>query len=149
MRGFIKRSIAKRPHAEPNVIPFIDVLLVLLIIFMVTAPTATTDVQLQLPGPNPVRSPNDVVIVDLLSGVGVRAQVLVDGAETTLDQMPSVALQHGVSLGLSWEDVLDDTHFVVRADQDIAYAHVVAALDALQHAGFAKVAVFSQTAEEA
>lgn len=149
MRPFIRRSAVSLPHAEPNVIPFIDVLLVLLIIFMVTAPAPTVDVQLQLPGPNTTRSASDVVIVELLNGAGGQALVLVDGVETTFDQLPHTALQRGVALGAGWEDVLDDTHFMVRADQDIAYAHVVAAIDALQHAGFAKVGVLSQSAEEA
>jgi len=42
------------PMADPNVIPFIDILLVLLIIFMVTAPIPTVDIRVDLPPPNPV-----------------------------------------------------------------------------------------------
>jgi len=42
------------PMTDPNVIPFIDILLVLLIIFMVTAPIPTVDIRVDLPPPNPV-----------------------------------------------------------------------------------------------
>ena len=45
--------------SEPNVIPFIDVLLVLLVIFMVTAPTPTTDLRLDLPPPSPTAAINE------------------------------------------------------------------------------------------
>lgn len=41
-----------QPAAEPNMIPFIDVLLVLLVIFMVTAPKPTTDLRVDMPPPD-------------------------------------------------------------------------------------------------
>jgi len=49
-----KRVTRLAPTADPNVIPFIDVLLVLLIIFMVTAPKPTTDLRVDLPQRNVV-----------------------------------------------------------------------------------------------
>ncbi|MBY0562846.1 MAG: biopolymer transporter ExbD [Hyphomonadaceae bacterium] len=148
MRALIKRSVPSHPNAEPNVIPFIDVLLVLLVIFMVTAPKSTVDLQLQLPGPNPTPMHRDVVMIELRDGGGGGALVSVDGVATTMAELPRAALARGVSLGQASEDVLDEMHFMVRAEQDIAYAHVVSAIDSLQHAGFAKVGVFSQSADE-
>jgi biopolymer transport protein ExbD len=49
----IRRRAHPLPASEPNVIPFIDVLLVLLIIFMVTAPKPTTDLRVDMPRPGP------------------------------------------------------------------------------------------------
>jgi biopolymer transport protein ExbD len=67
MAAFAQRSRARfEPAADPNVIPFIDVLLVLLIIFMVTAPKPTTDLRVDLPRPGtaiPVVIPPTIVHV--------------------------------------------------------------------------------------
>jgi biopolymer transport protein ExbD len=59
-----------QPNSEPNVIPFIDIMLVLLIIFMVAAPLPTVDVKVDLPPPgNPIYiepkdKPTTVTLVD-------------------------------------------------------------------------------------
>ena len=53
------------PTSEPNVIPFIDVLLVLLIIFMVTAPTPTVDLHVDLPSNGARAGPERATIVAL------------------------------------------------------------------------------------
>jgi biopolymer transport protein ExbD len=59
MTAPVRAARHHQPAAEPNVIPFIDVLLVLLIIFMVTAPRPTVDLQLELTRRGP---PAQVVI---------------------------------------------------------------------------------------
>ena len=55
----ILRRVRPLPAAEPNVIPFIDVLLVLLVIFMVTAPAPTVDLHVDLPR-GPAHDPGPV-----------------------------------------------------------------------------------------
>jgi biopolymer transport protein ExbD len=79
-----RTRVQLEPAADPNVIPFIDVLLVLLIIFMVTAPKPTTDMRVDLPrstvGP---ASPIEPTIVHIRSGAA-GARYFVDAEEASL-----------------------------------------------------------------
>ena len=151
-------SIAKRyratfeASAEPNVIPFIDVLLVLLIIFMVTAPRATTDIKLELPSRNTYVVPVTIppTIVDL-RGDASGARIFIGDEEMSLDALSGAVLARALATSavLTNEDVFAEARVYVRAvDQGIAYGSVVAVLDELQTAGFSKVGVFAQAAEE-
>ncbi len=138
------------PNAEPNVIPFIDVLLVLLIIFMVTAPRPTTDLQVDLPRPGP---PIAIVIPPTI--VQIRAApggytIFVSGEETTLDGLGLDALAHMLAANpeLSAEDAFAEGRIFVRADLDVAYQHVITVVETLQDAHFRKVAIYAQDADE-
>jgi biopolymer transport protein ExbD len=139
-----------QPAAEPNVIPFIDVLLVLLIIFMVTAPKPTVDLRLDLPPP--VASPASLIeptIVELREDpAGYR--LFVGGAETTLDQLSRKTFEHIMAAdpALVREDILAEGRVFIRADLDVAYQNVVSVTDTLQDEGFAKVAIAAQNADE-
>lgn len=139
-----------QPSAEPNVIPFIDVLLVLLIIFMVTAPKPTTDLRLDLPRPGPatqiVIPPTVVEIREDAAGY----RLFVGDEETSLDQLATRTLAHVISSNpaLAREDVLMEGRVFVRADLDVAYQNVVSVTDTLQNEGFEKVAMVAQDADE-
>jgi biopolymer transport protein ExbD len=145
-----RRDAQFQPAAEPNVIPFIDVLLVLLIIFMVTAPKPTVDLQIDLPvNPRPIAVVIAPTIVDLRptrNGFGV----FIGDQEIGLTALPGEVMARAMAADpvLTEGDVFAEAHVYVRAsDQSIAYGAVVAALDELQNAGFAKVGVFAQSAE--
>lgn len=139
-----------QPAAEPNVIPFIDVLLVLLIIFMVTAPKATVDLRLDLPRPGPSHAAFlEPTIVELRADpTGYR--LFVSGTETTIEQVAARTFEHILSAdpALVREDVLRDGRVFIRADLDVAYQNVVAVTDRLQNEGFEKVAIAAQRADE-
>ncbi|MBC7768127.1 MAG: biopolymer transporter ExbD [Phycisphaerales bacterium] len=144
------RSLA--PQSEPNVVPFIDVLLVLLIIFMVTAPTPTVDLQLELPNrPLLIAVAIPPTVIDIEpSPSGYR--IFIGAEEHRLEDVAEVVLAHGLQAGssLTAADVLAEAHVSVRArDQGVSYGAVVAVLDALTVAGYAKVSVFAQKAEGA
>jgi biopolymer transport protein ExbD len=141
------RRATHAPAAEPNVIPFIDVLLVLLIIFMVTAPKPTVDLRLDMlrpHGPVAVTIPPTAVSITAADG-GVR--IFVNEEPTSLEALAARVLARvlAVDPSLTGDDAHAEARIFVRADQDVAYAHVVAAVDALQFAGFAKVAVVAQS----
>jgi len=139
------------PSSEPNVIPFIDVLLVLLIIFMVTAPKPTVDLHVDMPNrSSPVQvviPPTIVELREIESGY----RIYVGARESSFEALAGVVMAHALASDpvLTQEDVYADGRIFVRADQDIAYGNVVAVLDELQQAGFLKVGVFAQAAEEA
>jgi len=148
--GLRARRTTLIPNAEPNVIPFIDVLLVLLIIFMVTAPKPTTDLRVDLPRPGPVAHvdiPPTIVELRALPGGGV--SYFVGGEEIRRDQLAQQALARMLAAdrSLTADAALADGRIFVRADLDVAYQSVVNVVDTLQHAQFAKVAIVAQNAD--
>jgi biopolymer transport protein ExbD len=138
------------PSAEPNVIPFIDVLLVLLIIFMVTAPKPTVDLRLDLPRAEiTVASLLPPTIVELREApAGYR--LFVSGVETTIEQVGARTFEHIMASNpeLIREDVLSEGRVFIQADLDVAYQNVVSVTDTLQEAGFEKVAIAAQRVDE-
>jgi biopolymer transport protein ExbD len=147
----VQRSRANyAPAADPNVIPFIDVLLVLLIIFMVTAPKPTTDLRVDLPVPGDaiiVEIPPTVVHVQRTADgiryrVGAESVTRADLAQTALAQMLAA------DSSLTAEQVLAEGRIFVRADLDVDYQSVVWAVDDLQAASFQKVAIVAQNADD-
>jgi biopolymer transport protein ExbD len=138
------------PTAEPNVIPFIDVLLVLLIIFMVTAPKPTTDLRLDLAqaGPSIARFLEPTIVELRESAAGYR--LFVGDTETTLDQVSARTFDHIMAAdpALVREDVLGEGRVFIRADLDVAYQNVVSVTDQLQNEGFEKVSIAAQNADE-
>jgi biopolymer transport protein ExbD len=139
------------PVSEPNVIPFIDILLVLLIIFMVTAPIPTVDIRVDLPPPNPVHIPIEgqrptiIVLQELPT-----PQIYVDAQPVTLAQLGDVAFDHAVgnNPAIDFRDIYAQARVLVRADQSAAYGEVVNVMSLLQKAGFVKVGIFAETASE-
>ena len=139
------------PHADPNVIPFIDVLLVLLIIFMVTAPKPTTDLQVDLPrtarhGTPPVIPPTVVEIQSAPGGY----RILLSGQETNLAQVGEDALTHMLASdpALLPEDAFAEGRIYVRSDLGVTYQTVITVVETLQDAHFRKVAIYAQNADE-
>lgn len=136
--------------SEPNVIPFIDVLLVLLVIFMVTAPTPTTDLRLDLPQAGYVRPPVFILptIVELRAQPGGYG-LYVSGAPTTLEAIGDDTLAHILASQpeLMAEDAFADARVHLRADMAVRYQDVVSVVERLQEARFEKVTVLAQRAD--
>ncbi len=143
-----RRRRSLLPNADPNVIPFIDVLLVLLVIFMVTAPKPTTDMQLDMPALTSPPTQIVATIVDIAPGEdGVALSVGGDGA--SFDNLGSQVLANALGANPTFDarTAYALAPVYVRADQDIAYANVVAVLEALHDARFRKVGIFAQEAD--
>lgn len=146
------RRGAMQPNSEPNVIPFIDILLVLLIIFMVTAPLPTVDLRVDLPPPNPVPihlEGLNPTIVGIREGAG-GLEVFVDEQVVQMSQLGAVTLQHAErnNPALDFRDLFAEARIFVRADQSTAYGNVVDVMSRLQEAGFVKVGIFAELAQE-
>ena len=141
-----------QPVVDPNVIPFIDIMLVLLIIFMVTAPIPTVDVRVDLPPPNPMQRPPEVgrapTFVQLNDDNGV-VSYTVDGEAATLDGLLDTVLRHALENNyvLSPVDVYAEARIFIRADQDTAYGNVITLMSRLQEEGYAKVGIFAERAQ--
>ena len=119
---------------EINMVPFIDVMLVLLIIFMVTAPMLTPS-SVNLPsvgkGAKLPKTRADV-IVDKDGGVRFKA----DGNERTV---PLAQLGHTAKTWL--KDQPEDTPVLISADKTASYDSVMKAMSELQRAGVVRVAL--------
>jgi biopolymer transport protein TolR len=115
------------PLADINVTPFIDVMLVLLIIFMVTAPMMTTGMKVDLPkssAAKPIEPQRPVVVT-----VGAAGELQVGDTMVAKDELVSA-----VKLALNGEE----RPVQVRGDGRTAYANVVAVMEALSAEGLPK-----------
>jgi biopolymer transport protein TolR len=123
----------RRGMSEINMVPFIDVMLVLLIIFMVTAPMITTGV-VDLPSVGSSKARPQWVI-ELVVGLDERVKLKVDGqAEPQPVSMAQIAArvkqaQKGVA----------ETPVVISAEKNVKYEAVVRVMDRLQQAGVLRV----------
>ncbi len=117
---------------EINVVPYIDVMLVLLVIFMVTAPLLTQGIEVELPKANaePIETPPDhdplVLSVDAEGNFYINAGDNEDQPQSGAE----VVRRIGIVLG-----VKPETPMFVKADRAVPYGQVVAAMVVLQQAG--------------
>ena len=117
-----------RATAEVNVTPFIDVMLVLLIVFMLAAPLATTAVPLNLSVPN--GPPNTEPVFVSLHDNGTIFVGTPAAGESPATWATLSATLRNKSGGNA------DRQILVRADQKVKYAAVLRLMDELQHAGY-------------
>ncbi len=124
----------KRPLSEINVTPFVDVMLVLLIIFMVTAPLMQQGIDVDLPKTQSqgLRSDNAPLIVT----VKREGQIFVQNAEVPIDQ-----------LGAKLQAIFDtraDKLVYLRADAKVAYGTVAKTLAILRGAGATSIGMVTE-----
>jgi biopolymer transport protein TolR len=135
-------SRAKRkPMSDINVVPYIDVMLVLLIIFMVTAPMLTQGIKVDLPvlDADPVQAQNqeEPIIVSVDSNGAYYLDMSAD-AKTPLELADMLKK---VSAILSQKP---DTAVLVRGDKHVEYGAVVSLMSALQSAGAKGVGLITE-----
>lgn len=118
-------------NAEMNITPFVDVMLVLLIIFMVAAPLATVDVPVDLPSnaAAPSSPPTDPVYVS----VQADGLLFVQEQEVTIDDLQS--LVQSVTSGQQ------DTRLFLRGDQAVDYGTLMRVMNTLQKAGYTRISL--------
>lgn len=128
------RGRRHRPMGEINVTPFVDVMLVLLIVFMVTAPLLTVGVEVDLPKTKAGQINADAapLVVSIkadgslhLQDTEVPADALVPRLEAISDANPLVRI-------------------FVRGDKTVAYGEVLGVMGRIQAAGFERVALVAQ-----
>lgn len=135
MTAAIGRRKRRKLKSEINVVPYIDVMLVLLIIFMVTAPLLTLSFEVDLPTSQAkaLESKQDPVIVS----VRLDGQLSLKLPEANdPEPMDAARLQAQLS-ALSSQD--KNLRVIVAADKAVAYEKVVAAMDVIKRANVEKV----------
>jgi biopolymer transport protein TolR len=134
MPAFIQRGGARRRTiSEINMVPFIDVMLVLLIIFMVTAPLITTGV-VDLPSVGKAQQRTEPHLIELIVGVDEQLRMRVDGKDAAPLRVADIAVR--VREAQAGDD---RTPVVIAADRNVRYENVVKAMDALQRGGVKRV----------
>jgi biopolymer transport protein TolR len=120
-----------RPMADINVTPLVDVMLVLLVVFMVTAPLLTVGVPVDLPqtAAPPINEPKEPTVIT----VNKEGQLFIQEAEVPIDQL--VAKLQAIT-GSNPDAVL-----YVRGDKDINYGRVLEIMSLISNAGFRKVSL--------
>ena len=116
---------------EINVTPFIDVILVLLIIFMVTAPLATVDIGVNLPASTAPEQPRP----DKPIFVTIKADESIAIGET-----PVARESLGSALDAATSNKKDDVIFI-RGDKALSYSGLMEVMNALRDAGYLKLAL--------
>ena len=127
-------SYSRKPMSDINVTPFVDVMLVLLVVFMVTAPLLAVGVPVDLPRTAAQR----------LAGQDEPLAVSVDAQGAVWVQERQVEL---AQLGPLLKEVSGqnaDIRIFVRGDQTINYGRVLDVMGAIQAAGFTKVALVAR-----
>ena len=140
----MRHRIRKRPMSEINVVPYIDVMLVLLIIFMITAPLLSQGVKIDLPQapsePLPA-SDSDPVIVS----VDVAGNFFINYGENQDAPVSPEVLVNRVSALLKYRPKLP---VLVKGDTDVNYGRVVQAMALLQGAGAEGIGLITEPPEQ-
>ena len=121
-----------------NVVPFIDVMLVLLIIFMVAAPLATVDVPVDLPSSNtqPQQRPDKPIFLTIK-------------ADHTLALGDNPVARDALTSALNAETNGDkNQNIFLRADKDLPYGDFAEVINLLRRAGYLKVALVGLEADK-
>jgi biopolymer transport protein TolR len=127
--GRIERSPVAQPMSEINVTPLVDVMLVLVVIFIITAPLLASSVRLDLPkteAAKPSDAPLFVTVVLDRSG-----QAFVDDKATSTEQLAQRLAQAAKAN--------PDTEIQLRADAGVPYGRVVEIMGAAQKAGLNRI----------
>ena len=128
----------REPISEINVTPFVDVMLVLLIIFMVTAPLLTVGVQVDLPETSADSLPEESEPLTLT--INSKGEVFIQETKIEFDNLIKKVL--AVSKNRT------DTRIYVRGDKTINYGRVLEVMGKLSGSGFTKVALISEPYKE-
>jgi len=141
----IRGKQKRKPMSEINVVPYIDVMLVLLVIFMVTAPLLTQGVSVELP-----EAPSETLQFEdqqetVIVSIDAQGRYYVDLGG---DPETPVALKGIVERVSKVMKVKPKTPVLVRGDKTVAYGSVITLMTALQRAGVPNVGLVSEPPTE-
>ncbi len=136
----MRRHRKRKVMSEINVVPYIDVMLVLLIIFMITAPLIQQGVEIDLPQANANPMPQDQR-EPLILTVSKTGEFYLNVGENIEKPVNEETLVHRVAAVLKYQP---DTPVLVRGDKDVGYGRVTSAMVLLQTAGVEKIGLMTE-----
>jgi len=140
--------VRRRPMAEINVVPYIDVMLVLLVIFMITAPMLNLGVEVELPKadaePMDIEESKEPLVITVLPNgdLYLNAGGDLDGTSSGLIDRETLATTVAAIVRRNPE-----IQVLVGGDEEASYGQVYGVLALLQGAGVSKVGLMSDPAE--
>lgn len=144
MASFIGPKPKRRLTAEMNVVPYIDVMLVLLVIFMVTAPLLTQGIDVELPQVSSTPIPSEDEPVTLY--VDVKGRYFIDVGADSKSPLSDQQVVERIGAILHQKP---ETTILVRADARVNYGRVVNGMSLLQQAGAGKIGFVTDAPNEA
>jgi biopolymer transport protein ExbD len=128
-------------NADINVTPFVDIMLVLLIIFMVSIPLATVSIKLDMPpsDKNQIFDPKKAVFINITNG----GQIFIKDKGTSMQTLPG-------DLDATFRQVHPETADVhqntvpIRADSEVKYEQFMDVLNRLEESGYLKIALVTE-----
>ena len=138
MAVIVSRGRGRRTINEINMVPFIDVMLVLLIIFMVTAPLISPSM-INLPSVGKAAKQPDQVL-HIIIGDNESLELKAN------EQTTSVTLNDVAGTVMALQTSAENSAVVISADKNVKYETVVKVMDTLQRAGVARVGLSVQLA---
>jgi len=142
-----KSRKGRRLMGEINVVPYIDVMLVLLIIFMITAPLLAEGVKVELPkaGARPIPPEMLKDSKPIVLTVDAEGRLFLNYGAKQDEPMDAAAVEAATSAVLRRAP---ETAVLVRGDYRVAYGEVVGAMTILQRAGASKVGFITQPPDQ-
>ncbi|MHA6332959.1 ExbD/TolR family protein [Qipengyuania sp. CAU 1752] len=134
------RNSRRAPMAEINVTPFVDVMLVLLIIFMVTAPLLNSGVPVELPESRANALPDEPETVTI--SISDDGTIYIDDAP----QIPGQLAESLAAIPMSSEGT--PPQVTLRADRTLDYGRVMAVMGELNRAGFNAISLVTSGSDE-
>ena len=139
--------IKKPLKSDMNVVPYIDVMLVLLVIFMVTAPMITTGVKVDLPqaNNNPIQSEDRPAIVTLESDGSIKLEDKTHSNDVlTLDELKTVLTENQKQAHADKKQL----SVLINGSQSRPYGEVMQLMSALQDAGLNQVGLLTESVKK-
>ena len=137
------KAARRKPMSEINVVPYIDVMLVLLVIFMVAAPLMTQGIKVQLPSaisdPISIEDPSQFLTVSIT-----------ESGEYSLDvagEEPFLELTAVIRAVAKVATSNPDLQVLIEGDAAVPYGVVITLMDQLQQAGIENVGLITQPGE--
>ena len=132
--GYRQRNQRYRAMSEINVTPFVDVMLVLLVVFMITAPLMSVGVPVELPKSEAasINTPDEPLVVS----INARAEIFIQETPVLLENLSArLAAVTGAN---------PDTRIYVRGDKSIDYGKVMEVMGRISAAGYNKVSLLAE-----
>jgi biopolymer transport protein TolR len=137
------KAARRKPMSEINVVPYIDVMLVLLVIFMVAAPLMTQGIKVQLPSaisdPISIEDPSQFLTVSITESGEYSLDVA--GGESSLELTAVITAVAKVATSNP------DLQVLIEGDAAVPYGVVITLMDQLQQAGIENVGLITQPGE--
>jgi len=140
-----RRSAPRLPISEVNVLPYIDVMLVLLVIFMITAPILTQGVDVELPQVNSEPINNDADQEPLVVSLDASGKYYLEMGADSNEPLALSAIINQVAALKRQNPTLP---VLVRGDRRVSYGEVVILMSELQGAGVTQVGLISTPLED-